>query len=171
MQPAIDPPPWHSIAGNFAWDGGMLIDLHLHGPAEGGWNGLVKAIREGHSARFWMNAAEMPVPESYAPIAAAIKAEANPYLELHLGAVKICAHFFTDEELELSLDRGQIGSAAAYGLLCSFMRDLGRSIGWPVSLSPENMPAHAFLTYHPADERWSFFECAEESAGDDSARR
>lgn len=159
MQRRAQPPAWNEIAGNFAWDGGMLVDLYVRRPTPGAWGGLIRTIRTwDYPARYWANGESEPLPFGYEPIAAAHRAEANPRLEMRVGTVALIGLFFDDEEVELSLNRSEVHGEIEFARLCEFMTRFGDEIGRPVVLTPENAPTNPFLIYNPADRSWSFVE-------------
>jgi hypothetical protein len=159
MQLSDQPPSWSQIVGNFAAEGGDLVDLYVRHPASRGWDAVLKVICEQHYPnKLWIDSDRVQLPESFAPIRHARLSGSSCYMEFCVGNVRLVGHFFGHDEVELSIKPHQVRGPAEFDPLCEFIKRLGDEVDQPVVLVEEFEPEKPFLTYDPIDRKWQFLE-------------
>lgn len=146
---------WKTVASEFAWDG-SLRDMYVFATSLAEWDQFLEALQVwGYATRFSIDGEPAVLPQT-ATDAFEILQRAMPLLQIDLGGITLCCHFFTDEELELDLDPLEIDSPQKLALLTEFMRQLGRTLQRPVVVTPENSPEISILCYEPNTDRTSY---------------
>jgi hypothetical protein len=73
-------------------------------------------------------------------------------LEISLGEVILCCHFFSEEEIEFDLNPNAVTDIRKAEEVLNFMRGLAGATGKDVILTPENMRKRAMLRVTPGQD-------------------
>ena len=72
-------------------------------------------------------------------------------MRVQVGKALLHCHFFAIEEIEIDIDPREIASAIEHDGVMGFIESLGRALGKPVVLTPENDPETPIVSYQPSD--------------------
>lgn len=148
---------WDQCQREFEWDG-SLRDIYVSDASPRDWDEFIRALGSwNYRADFSLDGTSSTLPESAAQLFEN-RASSAPLLQIHLGSVTVCCHFFWDEQLEFDLDPREVNGEAAFSEILRFMRQLGHAVDKSVVLTPENMPEAPIITYTPKDERLEYTE-------------
>ena len=154
---------WETARHEFDRDG-SLRDLYAFETSDVDWDRFLRALRGwGFPVQFSIDGAPSEMPES-ARSAFEIRAQAAPLLVVDIGGIRLCCHFFTDEQLELDLDPSEVDSPSRLECLTAFMRRLGQALQRTVVLTPENCPESPFIRYDPRSNEASYHPSLEGAA-------
>jgi hypothetical protein len=142
-----DQPDWQICKSDFAWDGSWR-DIYVFGTTASDWEKLLRSLDDlADRAAFSACGAASELPRTFDQ--ASWTVETRPLLQLHIGPVLLCCHFFAEDEIEFDLDPRDVTDAAALDRILGFMKHLGELLGKAVYLTPENMPETSILEYSP----------------------
>jgi hypothetical protein len=148
-------PNWAEIKDDFAWDG-SLRDIYILDTDANDWDVLLAAIRSSNYERSYRLDGELAaLPESFAS-ALSDRARASAHLTLRLAeGLTVDCFFFSDEQIEFSLDPREIRGEYELEKLLSFIAYLGQTVRKKVLLTPENGAQFAFLEFDPSSVSWA----------------
>lgn len=118
------------------WDGN-LVDVYVLETDLKDWQALVEFLGgTGLSLTYLVDDEPAVMPEELASIFA-VREEASPLLTVDPGGLALCCHFFTPDEIELTLDPRGVTDAWV-NRLTSFLTGLTHAVGKPVLLCRPN---------------------------------
>jgi len=139
---------------DFAWDG-ALREVLVPGATAADWTRFIAWITSGvRPFRFGTAEQAMALPDIFAEIAT-FQRQVIPTLTIDPGGLHLNCHVFAAETIVLDFDPRDVVSAESVATLSAFVAELGRLLGKPVFVIPENMPDHPFWRYNPKEDRWS----------------
>jgi hypothetical protein len=144
-------PTWPDMKEAFAWHGAWndiyVLDTDAHD-----WDRLLGAITSSdYSPTYSVEGEPAVLPGSFDEAAIG---SAHLVLTLTNG-VTIDCYFFTDDEIEFSLDPREVRGPQEFEVLLSFIAHVGRTVGKKVRLTPENSSHLPFVEFDPALDSWS----------------
>ena len=146
---------WETVKSDFEWDG-SLRDLYVFDTSEADWDRFLDSLPTwSYQTRFLIDGEPAPLPDS-ASRAFEIRQRAVPLLQIDVGGIELCCHFFTDEEIELDLDPREINRSSDLDQLVDLMRRLGQVLHRPFVLTPENQPEFPIIRYDPISNEMAY---------------
>mgnify|MGYP003576451900 CR=1 FL=1 len=79
-------------------------------------------------------------------------------LTLLIAGAQINCHFFTESELELDIDPGEVLAANAHAAVLRFLETVGAAIQLPLSITPENFQSSPYLSYESEGAGWTWYD-------------
>jgi hypothetical protein len=146
----------HGLVSDLLWDDvrewfepdGSLLDAYVFDTTVADWQAFVDLVR---SKGWWFAYSEDSRPRRLPARVEDILArrgEMAVLLQVRLvPEVLVNVHFFTDEEIEVDFSPGELQGQERLDLLCGFLRAVGRRLGKPVVLTPENLRDHPLIGY------------------------
>jgi hypothetical protein len=138
---------WDDVREWFEPDG-SLLDAYVFDTTVADWQAFVDLVR---SKGWWFAYSEDGRPRRLpyrVEDVLARRGEMAVLLQVRLVPdVLANVHFFTDEEIEVDFAREELQGQERLDLLCSFLRGVGRRLGKPVVLTPENLSDHPLIGY------------------------
>jgi hypothetical protein len=144
---------WEDVRQGFEPDG-SLLDAYVFDTTVADWQAFVDLVR---SRGWWFAYSEdgqaRRLPERV-EVVLARRTEMAVLLQIRpVPEVLINAHFFTEEEIEVDFDPRELQGQEQLNVVCAFLRAVGRRLGKPMVLTPENGPAHPLIGYDPDADR------------------
>jgi hypothetical protein len=140
---------WEEVRSAFDWDGSWR-DLYVLGTTRDDWQRLLDFLRSsGYALRFRHGGDELPLPDNLSGYFSG-ESEWTTLLSVEVGGVTLNAHFFTPEEVEFDIDPREVQTSERAEVVFDFMRRVGRALGKPIRLTPENMSELVLFEYDPA---------------------
>jgi hypothetical protein len=144
---------WDDVREWFEPDG-SLLDAYVFETTVADWQAFVDLVR---SKGWWFTYSEnnrlRRLPDRVEEVLAQ-RGEVASLLQVRpVPEVSINVHFFTVEEIEVDFARGELQGQERLDLLCEFLRAVGRRLGKPVILTPENFPEDSLIGYDVATDR------------------
>lgn len=138
---------WEDVREWFEPDG-SLLDAYVFDTTVAEWQAFVDLVR---SRGWWFAYSEDGRPRRL-PFRVedvfARRGEMAVLLQVRLvPEVRVNVHFFTDEEIEVDFAPEELQGQERLDLLCSFLRAVGRRLGKPVVLTPENLADRPLIGY------------------------
>lgn len=135
----------------FDWDGSWR-DICALDTDSRDWDQLLRAIKSSdYSPTYSVEGEPAVLPKSFDEAATG---GAHLVLTLTDGFTIDC-HFFTDDEIEFSLDPREVRGPQEFEALLSFIAHVGRTVGKKVRLTPENGSHLPLVEFDPAHDSWS----------------
>jgi hypothetical protein len=146
----------HGLVPDLLWDDvrewiepdGSLLDVYVFDTTVADWQAFVDLVR----ARGWWiayseDSRSRRLPDRVEDVLAR-RGEMATLLQVR-PAPEILAnvHFFTGEEIEVDFAPEELQGQERLDLLCSFLRAVGRRLGKPVVLTPENLRDRPLIGY------------------------
>ena len=144
---------WEDVSRLFEPDG-SLLDAYVFETTVADWQNFVDLVRP---AGWWFTYSEdgyaVRLPERVEEVLArsgemAVLLQVRPVPE-----VLVNVHFFIEEEIEVDLDPRELQGQEQLDAVCAFLRAVGRRLGRPMVLTPENGAAHPLIGYDLASDR------------------
>ncbi|MGK5441112.1 hypothetical protein ACSNN7_04660 [Micromonospora sp. URMC 105] len=147
---------WDDVAEWFEPDG-SLLDAYVLDANEDDWQRVIDLVRsQGWRFDLTAEGQPLPLPQQVTDIFARRRSEAAVTMHIWPAPhVMVNTHFFSEDEVEFDFDRTELQGQHQLDILCSFMRSLGRQLGKPVRLTPENSPQHPLIIYSPTDDQFT----------------
>jgi hypothetical protein len=144
-------PTWPEMKEAFAWDGSWN-DIYVLDTDARDWDRLLEAITSSsYSPTYSVGGEPTVLPRSFDEAAIG-----GAHLALTLtNGFTIDCYFFTDDEIEFSLDPRGVRAPQEFEVLLSFIAHVGRTVGKKVRLTPENGSHLPFVEFDPALDSWS----------------
>jgi hypothetical protein len=144
---------WEDVREWFEPDG-SLLDAYVFDTTVADWQALVDFVR---SRGWWFAYSEDGRPRRL-PFRVedvfARRGEMAVLLQVRpVPEVRVNVHFFTDEEIEVDFAPEELQGQERLDLLCSFLRAVGRRLGKPVVLTPENLAHRPLIGYDTDADR------------------
>jgi hypothetical protein len=144
-------PTWPEMKAAFAWNGSWN-DIYVLDTDARDWDRLLGAIKSSdYSPTYSVEGAPSALPENFDEAATG---GAHLVLTLTSGFTIDC-HFFTDDEIEFSVDPREVRGPHEFEALLSFIAHVGRTVGKKVRLTPGNDSHLPFVEFDPAPDSWS----------------
>lgn len=146
---------WDDVADCFAPDG-SLLDAYVLDGDETDWQRVIDLVRsQGWRFDYTVEGRSLPLPQQITDIFASRRSQAAVTMHIWPAPTMLVnTHFFSDDEIEFDFDRTELQGQHQLDALCWFMRSLGRQLGKPVRLTPENSPQHPLVIYSPGDDQF-----------------
>ncbi|GAA2637977.1 hypothetical protein SMC26_23100 [Actinomadura fulvescens] len=144
---------WEDVQRLFEPDG-SLLDAYVFDTTVADWQNFVDLVR---SAGWWFAYSEDGqvgrLPDRVEGVLArsgelALLLQVRPVPE-----VLVNVHFFVEEEIEADFDPRELRGQEQLDAVCVFLRAVGRRLGKPVVLTPENGPAYPLIGYDLAADQ------------------
>ncbi|GAA4425449.1 hypothetical protein GCM10023148_28280 [Actinokineospora soli] len=130
---------WDEVSRFFEPDDGMLLDAYVFGTTVADWQAFIDLVR---SAGWWFDYQEdgrpKPLPdrvedvlERCGDVAALLRIRPSSEVWAHV-------HFFEVEEIEVDFAPQELQGQERLDVVCGFLRAVGRALGKPMVLTPEN---------------------------------
>jgi hypothetical protein len=71
-----------------------------------------------------------------------------------VGNVRLNCHFFIDSEIEIDIDPSEVETATDHDGVLKFLESLGRALGKPAILTPENEIQTPIISFDPSNNTW-----------------
>jgi len=145
--PRVALPPFADLAEEFEMDG-ALRDIYVVGATVEDWQKVLDELRDC-TPTVLVN----DVPADVPLLAEVIARRAGPQriaVQYYCEPLDLMLHFWGDDAAEFSFWPDAIGDEAGLAALLDFMRRLGRAVGKPVLVTPENSEEVPILEYDPA---------------------
>jgi hypothetical protein len=144
---------WDDVSELFVADG-SLLDAYVFDTTVAEWQAFVDLVR---SRGWWFEYLEDNHPrrlpdrvdvvlERRADRAVLLRVKPGPEMWVHV-------HFFTAEEIEVDFSPDELQGQDRLDVVCGFLRAVGRRLGRPMVLTPENMPDRSLIGYDVATDR------------------
>ena len=144
---------WDDVAHYFEPDG-ALLDAYVFNVGMADWQHVVDAVRaQPWQLDYTVGGSSHPLPPQVSDIFAVPGDAATTLTIRPMPDIAVNTHFFSDDEIDFDVDPGELQGQDRLDVLCSFLRTVGRTLGKPVVLTPENNPAWPLITYTPDDDR------------------
>ena len=139
---------WSQIAPYFEPDG-SLLDIYILETSLVDWAKVwAYLLASPHSLEFSINGELTPAPLDVGE-AFRLRPDRSAFAVYALGKQRLNCHFFTEVEVEFSLDPCDVdGPSEAYRLV-QFLTELGRATLKEVRLTAENVPHAVIARYEP----------------------
>ena len=145
-------PTWTECSADFAPDG-SLRDIYVENTTLSDWDRLLQWVRSSPLAfSFLHEGRPMPLPAAAGDVFA-LSGTAASILTIHLGALSLNCHFFSDDEIELDLDPRELTDERAFSALLGFVRGLGDALARDAIVTHENFKWAVLLRYTAATRR------------------
>ncbi|MGW9196579.1 hypothetical protein [Micromonospora chersina] len=146
---------WDHVADWFAPDG-SLLDAYVLDADETDWQRVIDLVQsQGWRFDYTVEGESLPLPQQVAEIFARRRSEATVTMQIWPAPNMLAnTHFFSDDEVEFDFDRTELQGQHLLDVLCCFMRSLGRQLGKPLRLAPENSPQHPLIIYSLMDDQF-----------------
>ena len=129
---------------------GSLRDAYVFGAEPKDWSVLVSLAISG-KWRYSADGVAGPLP---APECIFANREVSHLLQMKAGAASINCHFFVPTEIELDIDPKEVVDEATHGAVLSFLESLSFGTGKGITITAENSPESALLTFNPSSRQW-----------------
>jgi hypothetical protein len=144
---------WSDVSDEFEVDG-SLKDVYVLDATEADWQKVVDLVRSrGWGYEYSEDGRPLPVPGSVAQIFKNRLLRAVRLAFWPVDGLRVHAHFFDAEQVELDLDPSQVQGQAALDHVCALLRAIGRTLTREVVLTWENSPEAVLLAYRPDGDR------------------
>jgi hypothetical protein len=144
---------WEDVREWFEPDG-SLLDAYVFDTTVADWQAFVDFVR---SRGWWFAYSEDGRPRRLpfrVEDVLARRGEMAVLLQVRpVPEVRVNVHFFTDEEIEVDFAPEELQGQERLDLLCSFLRAVGRRLGKPVVLTPENLADRPLIGYDVGADR------------------
>ncbi len=139
---------WDTCRQDFEPDG-ALRDIYVYDITMEHWRLLYRMMCADYRVEHSVNQQPQPVPASVDEIFA-LSPECGPILWLHLDCTGASCHFFSPEEIELSIAPWDIVSQETLDTLLDFVKRVGDTVGKNVTLTYENDRQRPIISYEPS---------------------
>lgn len=145
---------WVDAAPLFDADDGSLLDAYVFDVGLDDWQRVVDTVRgQAWSLHYTVDGCASPLPEQVRAIFAAKPGSSTTLHIRPVADVLVNTHFFSDDEIEFDFSPRELQGQERLDVLCSFLRTIGRALGKPIVVTPENVRACHLLTYSPSGDR------------------
>lgn len=134
------------------WDrDGSLRDIYVHDTTATHWERFDRLLIQ-YKCTYSFDGKIAIFPGS---CSALISREGSHLLSIVLdGAVDICCHFFSREQLELDISPGEVTGPLQHDQVLSFVEHLAGALGLAADITPEDTAREPTLTYSPETKSW-----------------
>lgn len=105
------------------------------------------------------------MPERVADIFALWERGTAPLLSFDVAGILVTCHFFAPEEIEFSIDPGDVTGQDSLDAIAALLHELASAIKKPALLTPENLPKSPILRADPESDRVELLPPSPEQAG------
>ncbi len=134
---------WEKVRADFEPDG-SLRDIYVFGTTLADWSVLMTlALETDRAAELTVEGDRLPSPQ---PSAAWFGGASGPLLRFRAGRVTLACHFFTDTQIELDFQPGEVCDRDALRALLSFVAELSRRTAKPAHICHENAPGRPIVS-------------------------
>jgi len=144
---------WDDVREWFEPDG-SLLDAYVLDTTAADWQAFVDLVR---TKGWWFTYSEDGRPgrlPGRVEDVLARRGETAVLLQIRpVPEILVNAHFFTDEEIEVDFSREELQGQERLDVLCGFLRAVGRRLGRPVVLTPENASEDPLIGYDVTTDR------------------
>ncbi|MEA2497034.1 MAG: hypothetical protein QOJ29_4945 [Thermoleophilaceae bacterium] len=139
---------WADVKDQFDLDDGSLKDLYVFGTNAMDWQTLIDLIRSrGWRYDYTEDNVSVRLPSSVAAIFLNRQHRATRLAFWPADSLRVHAHFFDVERIELDLDPHDIQGQPALDQVCQLLRALGRALTRDAVLTWENSPQATIIAY------------------------
>ena len=136
---------WNEVRKDFEPDGG-LRDIYVNEANPVVWDGALKFLLNGDTARYLIDDADAPLPRSAAD-ALQVWPERSPLLVAEREGIEYACHFFDAKQVELDFWPDDIGGPRGFESLERFVAGLGRATDRDVLVTYEGSQAAEIFRY------------------------
>ena len=137
---------WADIQPEFAEDGALWDICVLNATIED-WEKVHRALRGwGYPIEYTVDGVPTALP---ATASVALSDPFHHMLALDVAGIRVVTHFFTEDEIDFDVAPRDVNGQKTLDALLEFLRRLGRTVGRPVLVTPENLRTAPFLEYSP----------------------
>jgi len=130
---------------------GSLRDIYVQNTDAVHWGRFDRLLGQ-YECTYRFDGVALPFPGS---LSALMNHEGAHVLSIQLaGAVVICCHFFTPEQLELDISPKEIAGPFQHDQVLAFVENLAQALELPADITPENGENKPFLSYVPRTQSW-----------------
>jgi hypothetical protein len=147
---------WDDVAERFEYDG-SLLDAYVLDTDAADWQRVIDLVRT-HGWRFdyAVEYQSLPLPQHVAEIFAHRRREAAVTMHIWPAPnIMVNTHFFSEDEVEFDFYPPELQGQQQLDVLCCFLRSIGRQLGKPVRLTPENSPDYPLIIYSPLSDQFT----------------
>jgi hypothetical protein len=154
---------WDLISPHFQWDG-TLRDIYIFGTSVAEWSQVWEILKAEPGHLVFLIDGEQATPPTTVEQIFALRTGHSVVASYELGKQKLNCHFFTEEEVEISLDPRDVEGIKEVEDLVRFMAALGRATAKEILLTEENQPQAILARFTPAvgDVAWTPTKQSEE---------
>jgi hypothetical protein len=145
---------WNTCREDFVPDG-ALRDIYIHGTTITDWNLVYGRIQADYDLKYSVDGSQQPFPATVEE-AFETRKTAVALLSVDIGGIIVNCHFFPGDEIEFDIDPSEVGSQRALDELLNFLKTIGEACKKPVSLTPENLPAHPIIIFDPGNSEFKY---------------
>ncbi|QDT14379.1 hypothetical protein [Alienimonas californiensis] len=135
---------------------GSLRDVLVLETTVDDWERLLDFVRTGPQTYSYSSVdgkADLPAAQEIFPDG---QREGLHLMAVNLGGCTANCHFFWTGDIEFDLDPKEVTTAERAAAVFAWMRDLGRELGKPIRLTPENTEEYVLAAYDPATDSFDF---------------
>lgn len=135
---------------------GSLRDVYIFDTTAADWIVLCDLAREyGH--RYTYDGSEKPLPEVHGIFE---NRNGSHLLQITVGRLVACCHFFVSTEIELDLDPREVNGPRDHAEVLLFLERLSDRTSKAVFVTAENAEDIPYLQYDPHSREWKVCESA-----------
>jgi hypothetical protein len=140
---------WDDACKLFEWDG-SLRDLYVFGTEREDWARLLAALKASEwRLQFTRNGERVALPENLGEYLDMGPDRPGGMLSTFVGKVRVNAHMFSDDEIELDIDPREVADEDAFTGVVRFMNLVADTLNKKIALTPENSSMCPLLIAHP----------------------
>lgn len=139
-----------SNCGHAFHSDGSLRDIYVQNVTVKEWEAFLNFLGTGnYRLQYFRDGDSAQLPANAAKVLSDRSCSHN--LVIDITEVKICCHFFMEDEIELDVDPREINSEASESNVLDFMVELGAYLNRDVILTEENSPSQVWFRYSSKD--------------------
>lgn len=139
----------------FRADDGLLLDIVVPDADIEAWDRTLALVASWPGATHVVGSQQRPPPRRFTDFRSTSQAEGG-CISIWVSGCQVNLHHFGDDEIELDIDPGDVGSDESARGLLGFVADLARAIGREVHIAPESLHAMVLLAFHPVRAEWTW---------------
>ena len=137
---------WEQCRADFDADG-SLRDIFVLDTTIDQWRSVYVMLSTNYSCSFEVDGVPRVLPLLVDEMFAIRRAESKPILTIRAGNVTVACHFFSEKEIELSLDPAEVTSQVELDPLLAFLKQIGDLCKKPITVHRENYKKFPLITY------------------------
>jgi hypothetical protein len=144
-------PSWETASKHLWFVDGSLRDIHVLDATLDDWRALIEVARTyPHQYSFEGEERDMP------PVDEIFRSRKGSHLLLiKAGSVRIHAHFFAPDEIELDISPKEVAGPSEHQAVLGFLEAMADRLGKQVVLSMEGHLVAPLATYDPRRKQWA----------------
>jgi len=140
-------PTWELLESEFEWDGSWR-DLYIHETSISDWQRFLGWVAGHYPTELDIDGQVKGIPPDAAEIFTWTQT-ASVGLRVEVHPLLVVVNFFSESEIEMTIDPREVRSQAELDVLVGFMQGMARAVAKPVKMTPENGPEYPILAVAP----------------------